>query len=312
MSLAPAAGRDRVLVAGAAGFLGRAIVTDFAAHGWQVRGLVRDDRRAIPVAAAGGEPVFADVLDADAVERAADGCRAVVHVAANPTVDPAGSDAARRVRVEGCRNLIAAARATGAARVVVGSGYWVYADQAGDFDENGRLDPRGESAVNFDTEQVAREAVAPPAVMVVRPGMVYGDGSWFRGIVDALRADTYRVIDEGRNPWSFVALADAAAGFRTVVEAGRPGAVYNLVDLRPAPWGEFVAHVAARIGAAPPGSMTRAEAQQQFGEAIAHHLAARRAASSALLRSLGWVPRYPSYRLGVDALLTAMGFDGGL
>ena len=303
--------RRRVLVAGAAGFLGRSLVAEFAAHGWEVHGLVRNSERAISVTAAGGVPVLADLLDAAAVERAAVDCSAIVHVAANPSVRDPGPGAARRARVDGCRNLLAAARAAGVPRLVIGSGYWVYADQDGEFDENGRLDPRGESAINYATELAGREGGSPPEVMVVRPGMVYGDGSWFRGVVDALRSDTYRLIEGGRNPWSFVGLADAAAGFRTVVEVGRSGEVYNLVDLSPTPWGEFIAHVAGRLGAAPPGSMPMDRARRELGEEIAYHLSARRAASSARLRSLGWAPRYPSYRAGIDALLASMGFGGG-
>lgn len=303
------AGRT-VLIAGAAGYLGRAAVAEFAANGWSVRGLVRDEHRASAVRDAGGTAFVADLLDANAVRTAAAGCAAVVHLAANASVSEAAPDAARRVRVEGARNLRAACRAAGVGRFVVGSGYWVYADQEGTFDEDGRLDPRGESAVNFDTERAALETEGPggPSVMIVRPGMVYGAGSWFAGVLEAIRAGSYATIEGGRNPWSFVSLGDAAAGFRAIAERGTAGAVYNLVDLAPAPWGEFARHVAQRLGVAPPRELSQAEAVREYGEVIAHHLAARRAASSARLRALGWAPRYPTYRPGIDALLRSMGF----
>jgi nucleoside-diphosphate-sugar epimerase len=298
-----------VLVAGATGFLGDAIVRAFASRGVPVRALVRDPTKVSRARAAGGAAVVGDVLDRDSLVRASRGCRAIVHVASAAARPEEGADYSRRVRVEGASNLVDAAHTNGVRRLVIGSGYWVYASRSSRITEDSPVRPRGESLHNYEAERAGLSANVPGEldVSVVRPGMVYGDGSWFRPVVQALDAGSYRLIDGGNNRWSFVSLADAGAGFRAVCEGGRAGAVYNLVDGRPARWGEFAGYVARSIGRPAPGSITLRAAARSYGTAVAHHLAANRAVSSAKLRGLGWTPRYHSFRQGVVPVLREMG-----
>ncbi|HTT45523.1 MAG TPA: NAD(P)-dependent oxidoreductase [Thermoplasmata archaeon] len=293
----------RALVAGAGGYLGQAIVHALAGSGWEVRGLVRTPSAIRRVEAEGGRPVVADILDSAAVENTAHGCDLLIHVAAraaSPADDPRY---AARVREEGCRNLLRAARIHGNRRVVVGSGYWVYADQPGTITEESPLDPRGESRVNFATEMTAKdpEIRGSTEVVVVRPGMVYGDGSWCRAALEAITDGTYRYIEAGANPWSFISREDAGMAFAHVAENGVPGEVYNVVDGRPTPWREFGDFVAHRLGRLPPGRLTVEEAERLYGPDVAHHLRARRACSSAKLERLGWKPRFREFREGLSA-----------
>jgi nucleoside-diphosphate-sugar epimerase len=136
--------------------------------------------------------------------------------------------------------------------------------------------------------------------------MVYGNGSWFRPVVDAIRDGSYRYIEDGANAWSFVSLPDTGAGFVRVAESGAPGEVYNLVDGHPAEWRAFGNEVAARLSVTPPASMSLHDAITQFGPDVAHHFHARRACSSAKLERLGWKPQYADYRAGLAPLLREM------
>jgi 2-alkyl-3-oxoalkanoate reductase len=304
----PASAPRSVLVAGASGFLGLSIVAALAGAGYEVRGLARSADRARWVTAAGGVPVPGDLLQPTSLVRASRGCGAIVHVAAGGGTGPAADALAQRVRVEGARNLAAVARANGVRRLVIGSGYWVYADNPGTISEDSPLEPRGESKINLDAERVALAEMARPGleVVVVRPGMVYGPGSWLFGIIEALRAGRYHVIEEGRNFWSFLSLPDAGTAFRAVLERGRPGAVYNAVDTQPIPWAELVRDLAGRLGSPPAGSISRSEAEREYGAAVAYHLAANRSASSARLRALGWAPSTPDARTGLAPILETM------
>lgn len=301
--------RAPVLVAGAAGFLGRSIVRALTESGWPVRGLVRDVSKGVAVTAAGGVPVLGDVLEPQSLREATHGCHAIVHVAANPGDEPGIPDLPERVRVEGARNLAMTARENRVRRLVVGSGYWVYATRATPIDEGAPVDPQGESKINYLTERSALSFHRSNEldVMIVRPGMVYGAGSWFRPVVNAIQAGTYRVIEGGKNPWSFVSLVDAGTGFCRVLEAGVAGQVYNLVDRAPAPWGEFSKYVATKLGCPAPGSCTLAEAEAVYGPIVARHLAASRPAVAAKLEALGWQPSHPTYRTGIDELLGRWG-----
>lgn len=296
-----------ILVAGANGFLGQEIVRVFSAEGWEVRGLVRDSAKTDRVRLAGGSPVLGDVLDVDSLRRAASDCDAIIHVAANPSAEPGGADLSRGVRVQGTLNLVDAAKSGHVPRLVVGSGYWVYAGQPGRITEDSPVDPQGESRINYDAERAGLEANLPGEleVMVVRPGMVYGDGAWFRPIVEAIRAGTYAVIDGGRNHWSFVSLPDTGAGFVSVVQAGRAGEAYNVVDRHSSPWGEFVTYVAKRLGLPPPPSISFEEAEKAYGTVISKQLVANRSTSAAKLEAIGWRPTYPTFRGGINVLLPA-------
>ncbi len=294
----------RILVVGAGGFLGRSVVRGFSAAGYEVRGLVRDPAKAARVREDGGTPLLGDVLDSRSIEDASSGCFGVVHLAANP---PAERDAAR-VRVEGIRNIVEAAGRRGVRRVVVGSGYWVYRGQSQLIDENSPVDPRGESQINYDAERAGLAANSPGEldVLVVRPGMVYGNGAWFRGVADAIRSREYRLIGNGTNRWSFVDRWDAGTAFRTVLESGGAGEVYNVVDGHPATLREFTDFVATQLEVPPPASISLEAAIGDVGDAVAHHLAADRPASNGKLSRLGWKARVSSFREGIPVVLREM------
>ena len=298
----------RVLVAGAGGYLGSSVARAFSRAGWSVRGLVRRPEQRAELGIEGADAVVGDVLDASILDHACRGCSAVVHLAAADPSAEGGLAYSERVRVEGARNLARAARRAGVRRLVVGSGYWVYADLPGTITESSPVDPRGESMVNWKTEQAASEPDARGSleVIIVRPGMVYGSGSWFRSVFDAIQQETYAYVGDGSNPWSFVAREDAGRGFVAVTEHGAPGEVYNIVDGRPAPWKDFGDFVADRLGRTRPTTMDVATAVRAFGPDIAYHLKARRACSAHKMLQLGWKPLYPSFRDGVSQLLVEL------
>ncbi len=298
---APPRSAAGTLVAGAHGFLGLAIVAALAEAGGAPIGLIRHPDHAEAVRRAGGDPIVGDVRDRAAVVRAARGCRGIVHVASAA----GGPEAeARRIRIDGARTLARAAGEVGASRLVVGSGYWVYASTTTILHDDSPLEPRGESRVNLDTEEAAFEA-APPGVevLVVRPGMVYGDGSWFHGMVDAIRGEGYPLPYPGTNRWSLIERSDAARAFVAVLERGRPRDAYLAVDDAPIEVGELVGLVARHLGRPLPAALSPERLRDAVGPDVAYHLAANRPASNARLRALGWAPTTPDPRVGVPRLL---------
>ncbi len=303
-----AKGARTVLVAGAGGFLGKAITAALVAEGHRVRGLVRDPTKSDLVRRAGGQPMVGDVLEPSTLRAAMEGCDSVVHVAAQypgPGIPP---EMPRRVRVEGVRNLADAARAAGANRLLVCSGYWVYAGQPGVLVDDSPLDPRGESLVNYEAEQAGLEAATPGQldVVVVRPAMVYGEGSWFRVMVNSIRSGSYLYPHPGTNLWSMVELSDAARAFVTLLERGRSGEAYLVVDDAPIMIRDLTALVAREFHLHPPAGVQREILEHAVGPEVAYHLAANRAGSNQKLRGLGWVPRYGDCRKRIPAVLDSL------
>lgn len=98
-----------ILVTGAGGKTGRAMIAAFAAAGENVRAMLRSGASDGELTALGAsEIVHADLGDASAVAAAAEGCRAIYYVCPNMTEDE------RRYG----ENVIAAAKAAGVERLV--------------------------------------------------------------------------------------------------------------------------------------------------------------------------------------------------
>ena len=297
----------RIFIAGASGTLGRRLVPQLVARGHHVIGTTRS--RPDALRALGAEPVVVDPLDAAALRDAV--------VAAKPDVVVhqltalSGLGMARnfdkafamtnRLRTEGTDNLIAAARAAGARRLVWQSyAGWPYAREGGPIKtEDDPLDP--------DPPVDARETLAgmrhlEAAVLdsglegvVLRYGGFYGPGSSLENggaHLELIRKRRFPLGGDGRGIWSFVHLDDAAAATVAAIEGSATG-VFNIVGDDSLPVGEWLPALARRLGAPPPrhlpGWLVRLA-----GGAQAHSMMTRtRGASNAKAkRVLGWQPAH--------------------
>lgn len=112
----------RVLVTGGTGFVGCHAATALAAAGHDVRLLVRDPTKVDRVYAPLGAPVVdrvqGDVLDLASVERALDGCDAVVHAAAVVANDPRRAGEVLATNPTAARNVLGAAHRAGVDPIV--------------------------------------------------------------------------------------------------------------------------------------------------------------------------------------------------
>jgi nucleoside-diphosphate-sugar epimerase len=107
----------RVLVTGATGFVGRAVVGRLVAERHTVHALVRRPDAEADMRALGAQPFAGTVGDPNEVAAAAAGCDAVVHAAA-VTSHRAAAEALEWVNVAGTENVVEAARHEGCRRLV--------------------------------------------------------------------------------------------------------------------------------------------------------------------------------------------------
>src|SRR5262249_17785685 len=108
----------RVLVTGATGFIGSALVRAFLASGYQVRALVRSRSSRAHLAGLEVETVEGDICDTAAVGRAVAGMRYVAHAAADYRLWVRDPEAMMRTNVEGTRTVMRAALSAGVERIV--------------------------------------------------------------------------------------------------------------------------------------------------------------------------------------------------
>jgi dihydroflavonol-4-reductase len=225
-----------LLVTGATGFVGSAVVALLHERGYAVRAVVRDPARA-DVLPAGVERVAADLADGEALVRAMDGCEGVLHLAA--AVGAPGPEA-HELNVGGTRRVVAAARRAGVRRLVhtstsaavcvpdpSGPGCLVDEDAAG-----GTALTDTYSTTKAEAEAVVLDAVAAGEVdaVVATVVNVYGPsprGPWSYDqlLGAAARGEVGDVVDT-RVGW--VLAEDVAAGELLALEHGEAGRRYVL------------------------------------------------------------------------------------
>ncbi len=303
----------KVFVAGASGVVGRPTVRRLVAAGHEVVGMTRREGRAAEIREAGAEAVVCDVFDAEALREAVVAARpeVVLHaLTALPSRFDPKSDylaATNEVRTEGTRNLVAAAKAAGARRIVAESvaffyepeGDWVKTEEAPLFrDAPGRFAAGCEALVSLESQVL--EAGEPEGV-VLRFGWFYGPGTYYDhggAVAEETIKRRYPIIGHGEGRFSFVHIEDAAAAYVAALDHGSPG-VYNVVDDEPAPVREWLPVYAEALGAKPPRRVPAWLAKLVAGKDLASTALTMRGASNAKAkRELGWRPAHPSWRQG--------------
>ena len=309
----------RVFVAGASGAIGRPLIRQLVGAGHEVTGMTRREERAAEIRARGAEAAVCDVFDREALEAAVAGSApdVVVHeLTSLPSRfdfrDPNLYDATNRVRTEGTRNLIDAARAAGARRLVAQSISFVYEPQ-GDWVKDEEAPVMGNAPGAFGAALEAmfdleRQVLGAEGLdgLVLRYGFFYGPGTAYAAdgyYAEEVRRRRFPVVGRGEGTFSFVHVDDAASATIAAVERGTPG-IYNVCDDEPAPMRDWVPAFAGAIGAKRPFRVPAFLARLVAGPAAAAMATQTRGASNAKAkRELGWQPRYASWRGGFGEAL---------
>ena len=161
---------SRIFLAGAAGVIGRRLTPLLLAHGHSVWGTTRSPDNGEFLRKLGARPVVVDVFDAEALATAVLDAKPeiVMHQLTDLAAvqDPAQRSSAlarnARIRDEGTRNLVAAARKAGARRLIAQSIAWAYAPGPRPYREDHPLDLNAEGDRLVSVRGVASlEATGP-------------------------------------------------------------------------------------------------------------------------------------------------------
>ena len=303
----------KVFVAGASGAIGRPLVPRLIAGGHEVTGTTRSEGSAEAIRAAGASAAIVDALDADAlheaVERAAP--EVVVHelTALPERFNPRKRglyDATNRIRREGTRNLLDAARAAGVRRFVCQSIAFAYAprERPEVMDEEAPLNldapPPFSEGMRVIAEMERAVLDAELDGLVLRYGWFYGPGTYY-GEGGSMAADVrkrrFPVVGSGSGLFSFIHTDDAADATVAAVERGAPG-IYNVVDDEPAALRDWVPAYAEALAAPPPRRVPVWLARLVAGKMASSMNVQPGASNAKAKRELGWAPRWSSWREG--------------
>jgi nucleoside-diphosphate-sugar epimerase len=207
-----------VFVAGASGAVGRVLCRLLLDDGWRVTGTTRSPAKAADLTALGVHPTIVDAFDRDALIRAV--ADATPDVVVHQLTDlPKENDPERlaaalpnnaRLREVGTANLVAAAIAAGAKRLVAQSIAFAYAEGPRPYHEDAPLSPTATSVARLEQLVLG----GPFDGIVLRYGRFYGPRTWY-------------AQPSSKPPVVHVdAAADAA---RRAVTRGAPG-IYNIAE----------------------------------------------------------------------------------
>src|SRR3954471_24709022 len=182
----------RIFLAGAAGVIGRRLTPLLVLMGHEVTATTRTAAKAGSLEAMCARPVIVDAFDAPALRQAMVAARpdVVIHQLTDLPSAPGtpgyeeGQKRNVRLRREGTRNLMDAAHAAGARRVIAQSAAFTYAPGS---------TPRHESdPLDLDAEGIRRETAGAIAALeaavlgmpgiaglALRYGYFYGPGTWY-------------------------------------------------------------------------------------------------------------------------------------
>lgn len=260
----------KVLITGAAGYIGGSIAASLLQQGHEVEGLVRSEERAAAVKAHGIEPLRGTLDDLDLLTEAARRCDAVINAA---SADHAASIGA----------VIAGLAGSGKALIHT-SGTSIVGDMAGGkasdltYDEETPFDPPpgrvGRVEIDKRVRAAADDGLRP---VVIAPSLIYGEGHgvnpnsiqvpWL--IALARKAGVPRHIGPGENIWSNVHLDDLVTLYLTALEQAPAGAFY-FAESGEASMREVCLMIARVLGLpARTEAMSLEEASAEWGEGAA-------------------------------------------
>ncbi len=232
--------RGPVLLTGASGFVGAAVMRALVGSGYEVRALVRSPHSFH--ASPGVTACVGDIPAGASTRAAARGCASVIHCAADYRLSLGPGDAARMIaaNVGGTTNVLRAAQAAGAKRLVHCSTVGTLAFQRTGkvCTENDRASSPAALVGPYKRSKWAAErlvlgaASAGLEVVVVQPSTPVGSGDHRptptgKIIRDFLRGRIPAVVDTGLN---LVAVEAVARGHLLALEHGEPGRSYILGD----------------------------------------------------------------------------------
>jgi nucleoside-diphosphate-sugar epimerase len=277
----------KILLVGATGVIGRRLVPLLVASGHEVIGTTRAAGKQEMLQQQGATPVVIDVFERERIFKVVRETQPDVIIDQLTDLSVYDLAANARIREEGTRNLVDAAREAGVRHLIAQSIAWVYAPGEGPADESVPLDIEAPEPrlTTVKGVQALEQAVSEmERGIVLRYGLLYGPGTWYApdgSVAEQVRRGQV-TADEGVT--SFLHVDDAARA--ALLALDWPQGIFNIVDDEPAPGTVWLPIYAAILKAPPPPIST------------AHPRAARGASNATARRLLNWQPLYPDWREG--------------
>lgn len=287
----------RVLMTGASGHMGSAIVPELLKAGHQVVGLARSDSSAEVIRAAGAEVRRGDLADLDVLREAAAAADGVIHLAFRHDLMAAG-DFLGAVETDFAAVKALAAPLEGTGKPLVITSGTLMLSAAGITGRPGTEADFAPSGPRVDAENfvigLAEHGVRSSIVRL--PPIVHSplDHHGFTHVlIDTARKNgVSRYVEDGSNRWPSVHTLDAAQVYRLALEGAPAGSRLHAVAEEGIPFRDIAAAVGRRTGL-PVAGVPASEAAERFAF-LGPFVGVDNPTSSEVTRKvLGWEPSHP-------------------
>jgi nucleoside-diphosphate-sugar epimerase len=285
----------RIFLTGATGYIGAAVLDALVKAGHDVTALVRDNEKARRVGKRGAHPLIGNLADPESYKASAEAQDGYVHTAFDrpsgkgPLIDRSVIDtllaAAKRPRT-------ASSSAPAKRFVIYTSGVWVLGPSPDPATEDSPVNPLAIASWRPAHEQLVLEAVSPTLrTMVVRPGVVYGNGGGMVGDLLKMASNgLVRVVGDGNNHWPLVYDRDLADLYARLVANPDASGVYHANDEGDERVNDIIAAIKPHVAHKPDVRYVPIEEARTKMGPMADALALDQVVRSARARALGWNP----------------------
>ncbi len=247
-----------ILVTGANGFVGAAIVEFLIDHDQEVCGLVRTTSDLRRLEALDVTLRYADIEEMDALEKAVAGCDTIIHSAARAS-DWGSREVFHQANVGGVENVIEAARRSGTVRSII---HLSTANVAGYGTRDATEDMASRDRLRFhysrsklDAEQAALRLCKASGLQltILRPSAVYGPGDWKWSyeMVRRIAQGGWPLVSGGRAISTPLYIDNLCRAIDLALRHDGTGGVYNITDGVTVSWREFSELIASHLGLRP-------------------------------------------------------------
>ena len=300
-----------IFIAGGSGAIGRVLVPMLVEAGHRVVAMTRSAERVQQLRELGAIPIIGDVFEQSRLIELVTEVEPEIVIHQLTAFGPQGMglDDTLRIRIEGTRNLVAAAQVAGARRFIAQSISFICAPKHdGLTDETWPLYLESSSAIRplaHAVSELERQTLESSMESVVlRYGWFYGPGTNYDpngSIPNAIRKSRMAIVGEGGGTYSFIGLHDAALATMQALTRGQ--GIYNIVDDHPARLSEWVTFVARLLNAPQPPQLDVEAVRAKLGDLFVHTMTEQPGASNAKAkRELDWHPLVRSWQDGFTAL----------
>jgi UDP-glucose 4-epimerase len=245
----------KILVTGAAGFIGSHLIESLDTEGHEVVSFVKPFTDKSFIANTKTDIIYGDLNDIGALKNATEGVDVAYHLAAIPNWKTSVSQREYRdVNIEGVRNISEACRLNGVKRILFTSSLEAVGPSINGSPVDEKTEPHPKNIygkTKLEGEKIAKEYYEKYGIeiIIVRLPMVYGPRNLLhlKRYFMTVKRGYYPIVGTGDALMEACYVKNAVYGLKLAMEKGKPGEIYFVSDERSYRFKEVITAIARQL-----------------------------------------------------------------